>query len=64
MDAELILEKMKQEVSETEREYLYLRRTDAKNLIDKVTFLENFLAEVLRSKYAKELEQCANSVAV
>ncbi len=64
MDAELILEKMKQEVSEPEREYLYLRRTDAKNLIDKVTFLENILAEVLRSKYAKQIDECINSVAV
>ena len=55
MDAELIIEKMKQDVAEREREYVYLRSADAKQLIEKINSLERLVADLLRLRYANRM---------
>jgi hypothetical protein len=64
MKADQVIHKLEQEISQTEREFLVVRVEDAKKMIDKLNFLENVVAGLLKSIYDKRLLEHPTNIAV
>jgi hypothetical protein len=64
MKADFVLQGLEQEIAQAEREFLVVRVEDAKKMIDKLNFMENVIATLLKSIYDKRLHECKTDIAV